>query len=77
MELEQEGLEDLKDAKGDLVPSEWARIHNVTNTPEILDGKRRELVIFNRRLDGGGRHWRIKTSASKGQIMPNLDGGPN
>jgi hypothetical protein len=41
IELEEEGLKDLRDATGDAVPSEWARIHDSQPLPRsstIIEG---------------------------------------
>jgi hypothetical protein len=57
VELEEEGLEDLIDAKGDVVPSEWARIHEIKTEPATIDGHRSELVTFKRKMGGKGEHW--------------------
>ncbi|KAE9375780.1 hypothetical protein N431DRAFT_207276 [Stipitochalara longipes BDJ] len=60
VELEEEGLEDLTDLKGDVVPSEWARIYNVITEPATIDEHRLELVTFKRKASGDGKHWREK-----------------
>jgi hypothetical protein len=57
VELEEEGLEDLIDTKGDVVPSEWARIHEIETAPATIDGHRSELVTFKRKMGGKGKHW--------------------
>jgi hypothetical protein len=57
VELEEEGLEDLTDAKGDVVPSEWARIYEIDTAPATIDGARLEMVTFKRKIDGNGKHW--------------------
>jgi hypothetical protein len=57
VDLEEEGLEDLTDAKGDVVPSEWARIYEIDTAPATIDGQRLELVTFKRKIDGNGKHW--------------------
>jgi hypothetical protein len=57
VELEEEGLEDLIDTKGDVVPSEWARIHEIETVPATTDGHRSELVTFKRKKGGKGNHW--------------------
>ncbi len=57
VELEEEGLEELKDAKGDVVPSEWARIYDTTTVPVTVDGNQFEWVTFKRRTEGNGTHW--------------------
>jgi hypothetical protein len=57
VELEEEGLEDLTDAKGDVVPSEWARIYEIDTAPATIDGHRLEMVTFKRKIDGNGKHW--------------------
>jgi hypothetical protein len=57
VELEEEGLEDLIDTKGDVVPSEWARIHEIETVPATIDGHRSELVTFKRKKGGKGNHW--------------------
>jgi hypothetical protein len=55
--LEEEGLEELLDSKGDVVPSEWARIYDIAAAPATLNGHRLESVTFKRRPDGNGNHW--------------------
>jgi hypothetical protein len=57
IELEEEGLEELKDAKGDVVPSEWARIYDSTAVPTTVEGHTIELVTYKRRKEGSGKHW--------------------
>jgi hypothetical protein len=57
VELEEEGLEELKDAKGDVVPSEWARIYDITAVPTTVEGHTIELVTYKRRKGGNGKHW--------------------
>jgi len=57
IELEEEGLEDLKDAKGDVVPSEWARVSKVVTAPSMIEGHRCEKVTFHRSLHRKEGQW--------------------
>jgi hypothetical protein len=57
VELEEEGLEELLDAKGDVVPSEWARIYDIAVAPATINGHQLELVTFKRRTGGNENHW--------------------
>jgi hypothetical protein len=57
LQLEEEGLEDVTDSNGDVVPSEWARIHEVKSVPATINGHRMEFVTFKRRTNVNGNHW--------------------
>jgi hypothetical protein len=54
IEIEEEGLEDLRDSTGAVVPSEWSRVHDISVT---ADDDKRVLVSFRRRPDGSEAPW--------------------
>ncbi|PMD45407.1 hypothetical protein L207DRAFT_524776 [Hyaloscypha variabilis F] len=60
VELEEEGLEDVTDLKGDVVPSEWARIYETGIEPVTVDGHRVDLVTFKRKGSENDKRWREK-----------------
>jgi hypothetical protein len=57
VELEEEGLEDVTDLKGDVVPSEWARIYETGIEPVTVDGHRVDLVTFKRKGSENDKRW--------------------
>lgn len=52
IEIEEEGLEHLRDETGAIVPSEWARIHEICVLPDLGNDSKRRLVQFRRRIEG-------------------------
>jgi hypothetical protein len=52
IEIEEEGLEHLRDETGAIVPSEWARIHEICVLPDLGNDSKGRLVQFRRRIEG-------------------------
>jgi hypothetical protein len=52
IEIEEEGLEDLRDETGEIVPSEWARIHEICVLSDTSSDSKRRLVQFRCRVEG-------------------------
>ena len=52
IDIEEEGLEELKDSTGSVVPSEWSRVHEISLAPESVGNSRRALVSFTQRPNG-------------------------
>jgi hypothetical protein len=57
VELEEEGLEDVTDLKGDVVPSEWARIYDIGIESVTVDGHRVDRVTFKRKSSDNDKRW--------------------
>ncbi|KAF4626400.1 hypothetical protein G7Y89_g11763 [Cudoniella acicularis] len=53
--IEEEGLEGLRDAKGLVVPSDWARVHDINVISELAGDPKRCVVQF--RLKGRDGVW--------------------
>lgn len=67
IQIEEEGLEDLVDAMGDVVPSEWARIHDISPVPENSPHPEGPLFRMRQRIDG---KWCIRDERPYAEFVP-------
>jgi len=57
IEIEEDGLEDLTDMTGSVVPSEWSRIQYIEKVPDVGQGNSTSLFRFRRQVDGQWQHF--------------------
>lgn len=60
VQIEEEGLENLVDETGEVVPSDWARVYDIVVEPRSghrIHGDHRAAVSFKRRERGGAGGW--------------------
>lgn len=69
IQIEEEGLEDTVDALGDIVPSEWARIHDINPVPE--DSPHPEGPLFQMRQRTHGK-WCLRDERPYAEFVPEV-----
>lgn len=59
IELEERGIEDLRDDNGDLVPSEWSRLHYISVSPATTDTSKKTTLTLRRKLEEPPGGWEL------------------
>ncbi|CAG8973952.1 hypothetical protein HYALB_00007481 [Hymenoscyphus albidus] len=75
IQVEEEGLEGVVDATGSTVPSEWARIHDITRVPEDVPHPDGFLFRMRQKINGEWciRDERISLNVVQGTTVTNND----